>query len=95
MRDPLPDGFTDVPTLAVKEIGVRIAWRKTGTARRIHDEVLANRTEQRATLLVNPKAGDGKVQALYASWGYEVYNRQQPSPDSPQLVAMFVGLHKR
>jgi hypothetical protein len=38
--------------------------------------------------MVNPLAGDGKVQALYESWGYRAVNSQQPSPESPRLVAM-------
>lgn len=88
MATPLPHGFTDISTMALKEIGVRPPWRGTGTARRIHDELLSQRTEKRVTLLVNPLAGDGKVQAVYEAWGYTVFNRQQPSPDSPALTAM-------
>ncbi|MEY9887685.1 GNAT superfamily N-acetyltransferase [Catenulispora sp. MAP5-51] len=88
MTEPLPEGYTTVPTMAVKEIGVRTPWRGTGAARRIHDELLAGRTEERATLLVNPLAGDGKVQGLYEAWGYTAFNSQQPSPGSPKLVAM-------
>lgn len=88
MKQPLPDGFTAVSTVALKEIGVRIPWRGKGIAKRIHDEFLAGRAEERVTLLVNPLAGDGKVQALYESWGYQPFNEQQPSPDAPRLVAM-------
>ncbi|MFD7644367.1 GNAT family N-acetyltransferase [Kitasatospora sp. NPDC059795] len=88
MTEPLPGGFTDTPVLVIKEIGVRIPWRGTGTARRIHDELLAHRAENRVTLMVNPLAGEGKVQALYTSWGYQAINSQQPSPDSPRLTAM-------
>ncbi|MEV7359195.1 GNAT family N-acetyltransferase [Kitasatospora sp. NPDC091276] len=88
MTDQLPDGWTDTPTLAIKEIGVRTPWRGTGTARRIHDALLANRTEGRVTLMVNPLAGDGKVQRLYETWGYQAFNAQQPSPESPRLTAM-------
>jgi GNAT superfamily N-acetyltransferase len=88
MAEPLPEGYTDAPALAIKEIGVRTPWRGTGTAHRIHDELLARRTEDRVTLLVNPLAGDGKVQALYETWGYQAINSQQPSPDSPRLTAM-------
>lgn len=88
MAEPLPDGYTDTPVLAIKEIGVRTPWRGTGTARRIHDELLARRTEDRVTLMVNPLAGDGKVQAVYESWGYQAVNSQQPTPDSPRLAAM-------
>lgn len=53
--------------MAVKEIGVRPRWRKTGTARRIHDTLLAAREEPYVTLVVNAAAGDGKVHALYQS----------------------------
>ncbi|OLE23716.1 MAG: GNAT family N-acetyltransferase [Catenulispora sp. 13_1_20CM_3_70_7] len=88
MMDPLPDGFTAISTVALKEIGVRGSWRGIGVAKRIHDEFLAGRTEERVTLLVNPLAGDGKVRALYESWGYEPFNGQQPSPDAPRLTAM-------
>jgi hypothetical protein len=66
----------------------RVPWRGKRVAKRIHDEFLADRTEERVTLLVNPLAGDGRVQALYESWGYEPFNEQQPSPDAPRLVAM-------
>lgn len=75
-------------TLAVKEIGVRTEWRGTGAARRLHDELIAGRTETRVTLLVNPQAGNGKVEAVYLRWGYERFNSQQPSPGSAALVAM-------
>ncbi|WP_435820753.1 GNAT family N-acetyltransferase [Kitasatospora cineracea] len=69
MVEPLPDGYTDTPVLVIKEIGVRAPWRGTGTARRIHNELLAHRVEDRVTLMVNPLARDGKVQALYETWG--------------------------
>ncbi len=88
MDEPLPEGFTTISTLALKEIGVRENWRGKGASVRIHDELLAERSEKRVTLLVNPLAGDGKVQAVYAGWGYEVFNSQQPAPGSAALVAM-------
>ncbi|MGW3076487.1 GNAT family N-acetyltransferase [Kitasatospora sp. NPDC001132] len=88
MGEPLPHGFTDTPALAVKEIGVRTPWRGTGAARRIHDALLAGRAEGRATLMVNPLAGDGKVQRVYEAWGYRAFNTQQPTPDSPRLTVM-------
>ncbi|MBV2353326.1 GNAT family N-acetyltransferase [Streptomyces sp. J2-1] len=81
--------YTDHPAVALKEIGVRPSWRKTGTARRIHDTLLANREDQPyVTLMVNPAAGDGKVHALYQSWGYEDLGRSQPSAASPVLTVM-------
>ncbi|MGW4380113.1 GNAT family N-acetyltransferase [Kitasatospora sp. NPDC004531] len=88
MAEPLPDGFTDTPVLALREIGVRPPWRGTGTARRLHDELLARRTEERVALMVNPLAGDGKVQAVYESWGYRAVNSQAATPDSPRLAVL-------
>lgn len=88
MVEPVPPNFLDTTTLVLKEIGVRGPWRGTGTARRIHDELLSGRDETHVALMVNPLAGDGKVQALYETWGYRAFNAQQPSPDSPHLVAM-------
>jgi hypothetical protein len=49
--------------VALKEIGFRPTWRKTGTARRIHDTLLATRDVPFVTLMVNPAAGDGRVHA--------------------------------
>ncbi|MFF3937676.1 GNAT family N-acetyltransferase [Streptomyces phaeofaciens] len=98
MTTPLPDGYTTETgkrTLALNEIVVRRPWRGTGLARRIHEELLAGRTEERVTLLVNPKAGDGKVQAVYERWGYEKIGEQQPFADSPVFAAMMrAPLHR-
>jgi GNAT superfamily N-acetyltransferase len=86
---PVPaDKYTEHPAAALKEIGVRPAWRKTGTARRIHDALLATRSEPFVTLMVNPAAGNGKVHALYRSWGYDDIGQSQPSPSSPLLSVM-------
>ena len=91
---PAPAGkYTERPAVALKEIGVRPAWRKTGTARRIHDALLATRDEPFVTLMVNPAAGDGKVHALYTSWGYEDIGQSQPSPASPVLTVMIRDTH--
>ncbi|WP_326797149.1 GNAT family N-acetyltransferase [Streptomyces sp. NBC_01808] len=87
--DPEPaDAYTARPATALKEIGVRTSWRGTGTARRIHDALLATRSEPYVTLMVNPAAGDGKVHALYESWGYKDIGQSQPSAASPLLAVM-------
>lgn len=86
---PTPaDEYTGRPAVALKEMGVCPAWRGTGTARRIHDALLATRDEPYVTLMVNPAAVDGKVHALYTSWGYEDIGQSQPSPASPVLTVM-------
>ncbi|WP_182660066.1 GNAT family N-acetyltransferase [Streptomyces calidiresistens] len=79
---------TERPAVTLKEIGVRPARRKTGTARRIHHAILADRAEPHVTLMVNPAAGDRKVHVLYRSWGYEDIEQSRPSPASPLLTVM-------
>ncbi|MFJ5218741.1 GNAT family N-acetyltransferase [Streptomyces sp. NPDC088354] len=87
---PAPaDTYTAAQALAVKELGVRAPWRKTGTARRAHDALLeAHLDTVYTSLMVNPAAGDGKVERLYESWGYRRIGTCQPSPDSPPLAMM-------
>ncbi|MFD4374120.1 GNAT family N-acetyltransferase [Streptomyces sp. NPDC058486] len=80
--------FTTSPALALKEIGVTGPYRGTGLARRIHDALLADRTEAYVSLMVNASAGDGKVQRVYETWGYQVIGTSRPSPASPVLAAM-------
>jgi len=92
--EPAPaDQYTERPAVALKEIGVRTQWRGTGTARRIHDAFLATRDEPYVTLMVNSAAGDGKVHALYRSWGYEDIGKSQPSAASPILTVMIRTAH--
>ncbi|MEU3597398.1 GNAT family N-acetyltransferase [Streptomyces sp. NPDC006798] len=84
-----PERYTGHPALALREFGVRAAWRKTGTARRVHDALLdAARGETYVTLMVNPAAGDGRVHALYRSWGYADIGRSRASADAPELTVM-------
>jgi hypothetical protein len=88
ISSPLPESLTKLPTLALKEIMVRVPWRKTGASRGIHDGLLSQRSETQVTLMVNPLAGQGKVHSLYEVWGYTDIGTSQPSPDSPVLMAM-------
>ncbi|MDT0546920.1 GNAT family N-acetyltransferase [Streptomyces lonegramiae] len=75
-------------TVAVKEMMVRRQWRGQGLARRLHDALLAGRPEAQVTLMVNPLNQDGKVQALYASWGYAAVGTARSSPEAPVLTVM-------
>jgi GNAT superfamily N-acetyltransferase len=93
MATPLPDGCTETSTVAVKEIMLRKPWRGQGIALLIHDELLRDRPEEQVSLLVNALNGDGKVKALYESWGYEAISTQQPSVDGPVLTAMLRRTH--
>jgi GNAT superfamily N-acetyltransferase len=91
MINDLPEGYTNEDgkrTVALNEIVVRKPWRGRGVAWQIHQAWLSHRHEERVTLLVNPKAGDGAVQAVYEAWGYRKVGDQQPFPDSPIFAAM-------
>jgi hypothetical protein len=89
MLEPLLEEMTaedGTRTLALFVLMVRAPWRKTGTAHRIHEELLAGRPEERVTLLVEPT--HPKVKALYESWGYQNVGDQQPFPDAPVYATM-------
>lgn len=56
-------------TVAFIDMMVRPAWQRHGVARRMHALQLADRIEERATLLVNP--ANTRARAAYVKWGYE------------------------
>lgn len=98
MITPLAEGCTEetgTRTLALNEIVVRAPWRGTGLTHRMHEELLSGRGEKRVTLLVNPKADDGKVQAVYERWGYEKIGEQQSFANSSVFAAMMRSLDGR
>src|SRR5712692_2442783 len=82
---PLPaDVTTEHPgrTLAVVELLVRAPWRRRHIARAMHDMLLRDRPEQRATLTVLPAAQP--AQQAYAKWGWRtVAQKRNPLPSSP------------
>ncbi|WP_438297806.1 GNAT family N-acetyltransferase [Streptomyces sp. HUAS TT7] len=85
---------TGTRTYALSELMVRVPWRKTGAARRLHDALLAERTEERATLLVDQE--HPKVHALYESWGWTTLGDLRPRiPDAPLFHAMLLDLPQR
>lgn len=91
MTAPLPEGFAREDgkrTVALNEIVVRKRWRGRAVAWQLHEAWLARRAEARVTLLVNPSAGNGAVQAVYEAWGYRKIGDQQPFPDSPVFASM-------
>lgn len=60
-------------TFAVIDLAVRPARRGRGLGRRLLDELLAGRTEERATLATAPDEQD--VQAMYRRWGWRYAGR--------------------
>src|ERR1019366_10208795 len=82
---PLPEDMTtERPgrTLAVVELLVRAPWRRRHIAQTLHDMLLRDRPEQRATLTVLPAARP--AQQAYAKWGWRtVARKRNPLPGSP------------
>jgi predicted GNAT family acetyltransferase len=62
------------------------AWRGRGYSHTLHDELLANRPEQRATLLVRPD--NEPARSAYLRWGWTLIGTIQPFPDSPVFDAL-------
>ena len=56
-------------TVVLSEIEVRQAWQGMKLGRQLHDGLLANRTEQRATLATGP--GAEHARAIYSRWGWQ------------------------
>jgi GNAT superfamily N-acetyltransferase len=87
---PLPaEVTTETPgrTFALVELLVRAQWRRQGIAQAMHDLLLKDRTEQRATLTVLPAATP--AQAAYHKWGWhKVAQKRNPLPGSPLFDVM-------
>ncbi|KPI08945.1 hypothetical protein OK074_3469 [Actinobacteria bacterium OK074] len=91
--DPVDSSVRDYGeqgTFGLCEIMVRRPWRGNGIARCIHDELMGQRQEARASLLVD--GTHPKVRALYESWGYRKVGQMQPFGDSPRYDAMVLDL---
>ena len=71
LTTPLPDEITaEHPgrTFALVELLVRASWRRQGIAETLHDLILADRPEERATLTVGPSATP--AQHAFRKWGW-------------------------
>jgi ribosomal protein S18 acetylase RimI-like enzyme len=82
---PLPSALTDEyegRSFALIELVVRAQWRRRGIARTLHDMILKDRLEERATLTARPEAH--AAQAAYAQWGWQrVGQKRNPLPGNP------------
>ncbi|MGI5238852.1 GNAT family N-acetyltransferase [Dactylosporangium sp. CA-139066] len=78
-------------TFALCELMVHPKLQRLGIARAIHDELLHNRSEDRATLLV--REDNTAAQIAYAKWGWIKIGKLQPYPDSPNYDALLLSLH--
>ncbi|MFC8382136.1 GNAT family N-acetyltransferase [Nocardia sp. NPDC057272] len=81
-------------TFALSEIMVDQSYAGRGLAHRLHDELLAGRTEDRATLLVEPE--NDRAYAAYRRWGWARVGRLTPSwPDAPTFDVLLMALASR
>ncbi len=79
-----PEVTTERPgrTFALVEMLVRAPWRRQHVAQGLHDLLLHDRPEERATLTVLPAAAP--AQAAYRKWGWRrVAQKRNPLPGSP------------
>lgn len=77
-------------TFALCELAVRQSWRRRGYARALHDALLQDRHEQRATLLVRQE--NVPARTAYTSWGWYEIGKLQPFPEAPTFNAMMLDL---
>ncbi len=81
---PLPvDVITERPgrTFALLELVVRASWRRQGIGQTLHDLILADRPEERATLTLLPTASP--AQNAFATWGWrKIARTRDPGPGS-------------
>jgi len=85
LTTPLPDEVTaEHPgrTFALVELVVRASWRRQGIGRALHDLILRDRPEERATLTVPPAAIP--AQSAFRNWGWRrVARTRGEQPGSP------------
>ncbi|HET9257208.1 MAG TPA: GNAT family N-acetyltransferase, partial [Pseudonocardiaceae bacterium] len=93
LAEPEP-GFTTedgTRTFALSEIMVRRNWTGQGIAHALHDELLRNRKETRATLLVQP--GNDTACQAYTRWGWRKVAQLRPGwPDAPLLDVLILSV---
>jgi len=78
-------------TFALVELAVRPSWRRQGIGRALHDLILADRSEERATLTVLPAAAP--AQHAFRNWGWRrVARARAPQPGAPARDVLVTSL---
>jgi GNAT superfamily N-acetyltransferase len=94
LTTPLPADVTAEPpgrTFALTELLVRASWRRQGIAAGLHDLILADRPEERATLTVLPAATP--AQNAFQKWGWrKVARTRDPGPGDPVADVLVTAL---
>jgi ribosomal protein S18 acetylase RimI-like enzyme len=97
LTTPLPGEVTaEHPgrTFALADLLVRASWRRQGIARALHNLLLADRPEERATLTVLPAAAP--AQHAFRAWGWrKVARTRDPRPGSPVFDVLLITLPLR
>src|SRR5262249_41009023 len=71
-------------TFALFEVIVVPVYQGQGIGRRIHDHLLATRSERRVTIATHH--GNARARGIYTIWGYDHIGTRQPqSPNAPLL----------
>ncbi|HWN60025.1 MAG TPA: GNAT family N-acetyltransferase [Streptosporangiaceae bacterium] len=85
LTTPLPEEVTtEHPgrTFALVELAVRASWRRQGIGATLHDLILEDRPEERATLIVPPTAAP--AQSAFRKWGWrKVARTRDDGPGAP------------
>ena len=85
LTTPLPEEVTtEHPgrTFALADLAVRASWRRQGIAETLHDLILEDRPEERATLTVPPRAIP--AQNAFRKWGWrKVARTRDGGPGAP------------
>jgi ribosomal protein S18 acetylase RimI-like enzyme len=78
-------------TFALVDLLVRASWRRQGIAATLHDLILSNRPEERATLIVLPAATS--AQKAFQKWGWrKVARTRDPRDGSPVFDVLVTTL---
>jgi GNAT superfamily N-acetyltransferase len=95
LTTPLPEDVTaEHPgrTFALVELLVRASWRRQGIAGTLHDLILADRPEERATLTI--PAAATPAQLACRKWGWrKVARTRDDGPGSPVSDVLIHRLH--
>jgi len=87
---PLPDELAtwtrEGRVMALPELMVRQPYRRQGIARRLHDELIKERPEAIASLLVDKD--NVSARTAYQHWGWAKVGDLQPFPDAPLFDAL-------
>jgi GNAT superfamily N-acetyltransferase len=93
LTEPVPPELlheTGRRTFALNEIMVLADWRRRGIARQLHDALIGHRTEERATLLVEPT--NSPARAAYERWGWREFGHVRPFADSPLYTSLMLDI---